>query len=648
MANESLKPVGLDHIRITDGFWRSYIDLVSDVAIPHQWKILNNETAADEPSHCLQNYRIAAGEQPGRHQGIIFIDSDVTKWLEAVAYSLQDKPDAKLERDADGVIGLIARAQQSDGYLNTYFSIEEPDKRWTNLTEAHELYCAGHLIEAAAAYYTATGKETLLGVARRFADLICAVFGDGDAQIPGYPGHQEIELALIRLYRVTNERRYLEQAKYFIEARGQSPNYFVEEKKRAHGVFMHDHLKNYDPVYSQSHMPPRRQTTAEGHAVRALYMYSAMAELADEYGDAELLQTCERLWENIVMRRMYLTGGVGSAAVLERFTTDYDLPNDVNYAETCASIALCMFGVRMSRIKKDASYFDAIEKALYNTVLAGISQSGDHYFYVNPLEVWPPSCMAHTAKAHVKTVRQKWFDCACCPTNVARTLTSLGDYVASYSDDAVYLNLFIAHTAAAKLGGADVELELETTFAHDGRSALYVRPRSAAAFAVHIRVPQYVKSHAIRVDGAEIPMCMENGYAVLHREWRGESRIDIRFEIRPELVAANPEVRADAGKLAIVKGPFVYCLEEADNGGNLASVYIRQDAQLDEAFDPGLLGGVATIAAEGERIDDAGWDGALYKPARIRTKPVRLTAIPYFLWGNRGSNEMAVWLKAKV
>ncbi len=648
MANGSLRPIGLHHISITDTFWRAYVDLISHTAIPYQWKILNNEIEGDEPSYCLRNYRIAAGDEQGRHQGIIFIDTDVTKWLEAVAYSLQCNPDAKLERDADEVIALIARAQQSDGYLNTYFSIEEPDRRWTNLTEAHELYCAGHMIEAAVAYYTATGKDALLNVAKKFADLICSVFGEGEGQINGYPGHQEIELGLIRLYRVTGEKRYLEQAKYFIDARGHAPNYFVEEKKREHGVFIHDHLKNYDPAYSQSHMPPREQTTAEGHAVRALYMYSAMADLADEYGDEELLHTCDKLWDNVVNRRMYITGGVGSSAVLERFTTDYDLPNDTGYAETCASIALMMFGARMARISKDASYYDAVERALYNTVLAGISLTGDHYFYVNPLEVWPDSCMAHTAKAHVKTVRQKWFDCACCPTNVARTLTSLGDYAVSMSDDALYINLFIAHKAGVTLGGTAVEYEMNSTYLTDGRVTLSICPQHPAAFDINIRIPQYVKGFSIYVDGEQANPAVEKGYAKLHRVWSEGTRIEVCFDIQAELVAAHPQVRADAGKVAVVKGPLVYCLEEADNGGNLASVYVAQDATLTECVMPQLLGGTRVIRLEGKRLMDTGWNNELYKPAKLETQPTELTAIPYYLWGNRGENEMVVWLKALI
>ncbi len=649
MTNECLKPIGLHNVRINDAFWRRYADLIADVAIPHQWEILNDRIDG-QPSHCLRNFRIAAGEESGQHSGIVFIDSDVMKWLETVAYSLVGRPNAELAKNADEVIDLIGRAQHSDGYLNTYYTIARPDKRWGCLTEGHELYCAGHMIEAAVAYFQSTGKKPLLDIAIRFADLICDVFGTGDNQNHGYPGHQEIELALVKLYRVTKNRRYLEQAKHFIDVRGHQPNYFVEEIKKTKGAdIFNPELKDYDPAYSQSHMPPREQTTAEGHAVRALYMYSAMADIAEEYGDTELLAACETLWQNIVTKRMYITGSVGSSARMERFTTDYDLPNDVNYSETCASIGLMMFGARMARIKEDASYFDAVERALYNTVLAGISLGADRYFYVNPLEVWPGSCMAHTSKMHVKTVRQEWFDCACCPTNVARTITALGDYVSSYAKDAYYLNLFISHNSEMTLGETGVEFDLKSTFMSDGCAKLYVRPEKPAAFEVNIRIPGYVKGYAIKIDGANInSVHIEKGYAKLRRVWHTESTIDVRFEIKAELIAAHPEVRADTGKVAIVKGPLVYCLEEADNGRNLASVFVRQDTQLEESFDQNLFGGTTAITCKGEKIINSSWGNELYKPARIETGPVDLTAIPYFLWGNRGENEMIVWLKAMI
>ena len=649
MSNKRMEPIGLKNIHVSDGFWRRYADLIPEVAIPYQWDILNDRIEG-QTSGCLRNFRIAAGEESGNHSGIVFLDSDVMKWLETVAYSLESRPDAALEKNADDVIALLGRAQQSDGYLNTYYTIAKPHKRWACLTEGHELYCSGHMIEAAVAYHRSTGKRAFLDIAVRFADLICEVFGQGENQNHGYPGHQEIELALVKLYHATKNRRYLEQAKYFIDVRGNQPNYFLKEIAETNGEdIFNPELKDYDPAYSQSHLPPRQQTTAEGHAVRALYMYSAMADIAQEYDDAELLAICETLWDNIVKKRLYITGSVGSSAKMERFTTDYDLPNDVNYSETCASIALMMFGARMARIEKDASYIDVVESALYNTVLAGISLSGDHYFYVNPLEVWPESCMVHTSKAHVKTTRQKWFDCACCPTNVARTLTALGDYVASYTDSAYYLNLYISHKATVMMNGAGVEFELASTFLSDGRSSLQVNPEKTEDFEINIRIPRCVKGYSILINDELIHApYIEKGYVKLKRAWHKDSKIDIRFDIKPELVMAHPEVRADAGKMAIVKGPIVYCLEEVDNGDNLASIYVRQDAKLMETFDADLFGGVTVIHLEGEKIINTGWKDELYKSAQIRTRPIALKAVPYYLWGNRGENEMIVWLKAML
>jgi len=649
IIKKRLKSIKLKDIEITDKFWRRYTDLVPNVILPYQWEILNDRIGEAEPSYCLRNYKIAAGEEKGQHSGVVFIDTDVTKWLEAVAFSLETKPDSKLEKNADEVIDLLGRAQQSDGYLNTYYTIAEPEKRWSNLTEGHELYCAGHLIEAAVAYYDATGKDKLLVIAKRFADLICIVFGTGEGMLKGYPGHQEIELALVKLYNTTGCKRYLDLAMYFINERGKVPNYFLMEIKKDNHKFIFDEFKDYDPVYSQSHIPPRLQTTAEGHAVRALYMYSAMADLAFEYDDRELLKACMMLWENIVTKRMYLTGSIGSSAVLERFTTDYDLPNDVNYSETCASIGLAMFGSRMSRIKCDASYFDVVERVLYNTVLAGIALKGDTYFYVNPLEVWPENCKEHTSKAHIKPVRQKWFNVACCPTNIARTLASLGKYIFSLDEDSLYLNLFIENKSNIKIKGVNITTKLLTSFLYDGKSTFIFNASKSVKFGINIRIPQYVKSYSIMVNGEKVDKSpLKNGYLELLSNWKGENRIEIAFEIKAEFVAAHPEVRADAGKVALVKGPIVYCLEEKDNGKNLSSIIVNPDTPLQECFDPDLFGGTMAVKFTAKKITDEGWGNELYRLAKFTTVPIELKAVPYCFWGNRGKNEMLVWLKASI
>jgi hypothetical protein len=357
----------LASIQIDDSCWNRYTSLIPGKVIPYQWEILNDRVPGAPPSYCLDNFRIAAGEKKGKHKGMVFQDSDAAKWLEAVAYSLASCPDPELEKNADQLIALIGRAQEADGYLNTYFTLDYPHEKWKNLTEGHELYCAGHFIEAAVAYNETTGKKAALDIACRLADLICKTFGPQESQIHGYPGHPEIELALVRLYHVTGVERYLDTAKYFVDIRGGSVNYFLEEMKRPDFRLIFSGFFHYDPAYSQSHLPVREQDTAEGHAVRALYLYCAMADLGEEFNDRGLLDCCRVLWDNITQKRMYITGSVGSSGFLERFTVDYDLPNDSNYSETCASIALAMFGLRMARITGEAFYFDTVERALYNT-----------------------------------------------------------------------------------------------------------------------------------------------------------------------------------------------------------------------------------------------------------------------------------------
>ena len=377
MEKEKLTDVPLHQIQIKDAFWDKYIRLVKDVILPYQWNTLNDNVKDAAPSHCIKNFKIAAGEAEGDFEGAVFQDTDVAKWLEAVAFTLDSSGrDEKLEKLADETIDLIGKAQCEDGYLNTYFTIKEPDRRWTNLKEGHELYTAGHMIEAAVAYYNATGKRKFLDIVSRFADLICETFGPEEGKCHGYPGHPEVELALVKLYRATGQKRYLDLAKYFIDTRGVGENYFFQEEKKEKYQQIFPEFAGYVPEYSQSHLPVREQKTAEGHAVRAVYLYSAMADLAYEYQDETLLDACKTLWNNMTEKRMYITGGIGSSGLLERFTTDYDLPNDRNYSESCASIGLAMFGNRMAQITKDAKYADIVEKALYNTVLAGIAMDG--------------------------------------------------------------------------------------------------------------------------------------------------------------------------------------------------------------------------------------------------------------------------------
>ncbi|MBE6904875.1 MAG: glycoside hydrolase family 127 protein [Ruminococcaceae bacterium] len=642
MEYPHLSALPLSQIHIDDPHWNRYIQLIPTVVLPYQWNILNDAVPDAPPSSCLHNFKIAAGEAAGKRQGVVFRDSDVAKWLEAVAYSLAAHPDAKLEATADDVISLLGRAQCDDGYLNTYYTLVENGKRWQNLTEGHELYVAGHFIEAAVAYYEATGKKELLNIMCRNADLICIVFGPGDQQLHGYPGHSEIELALVRLYHATGASRYLELAKYFIDMHGQSPNYFLEEMRRPGFRHIFTEFQNYDPVYSQSHKPVREQHTAEGHAVRAVYLYCAMADLAQEYNDDSLLSACKDLWSNIVNKRMYITGSIGSSGFWERFTADYDLPSTSNYSETCASIGLALFGLRMSRILHDASYIDVVERVLYNTVRSSISTEGNTYFYVNPLEVWPKRCLENTSDAHVKPVRQKWFDVACCPTNVARTLTSLGQYIYSAGQEDLYINLFIQNTMECVVKDQTVCISLQTDFPRTGNITFTVKTQNTA-FKLFLRIPPYAENWRVCVNGQPINSSLEKGYFCIDKLWNDDT-VTLQFQILPRFVFANPAVHANSGKLVLVRGPEVYCLEETDNGADLTSIFVPGDALITEQWDKNMFGGTMLLHFDGFRLCDESKTISSICTQPPTLKPAKLIAVPYGSWGNRKKGEMLVWI----
>ena len=647
MGKDRLADISLKNIDITDKFWNKYRSLVKDVIIPYQWDTLNDNVPDAEPSHCIENFRIAAGEKKGEFYGAVFQDTDVAKWLEAVAYVLDSQGrDEELEKLADETIDLIGKAQGPDGYLNTYFTIKEPERRWTNLREGHELYTAGHMIEAAVAYYQATGKRRFLDIVMRFADLISKKFGPEEGKCHGYPGHPEIELALVKLYRVTGKKNYLETAKYFVDVRGVGENYFFQEEKGEKYQQIFPEFAGYEPEYSQSHKPVREQKTAEGHAVRAVYLYSAMADLAYEYQDEPLLKACEALWKNIVTKRMYITGGIGSSGLLERFTTDYDLPNDRNYAESCASIGLAMFGKRMGQITRDAKYADIVEKALYNTVLAGIAMDGKGFFYVNPLEVWPDNCLNRTSMEHVKPVRQKWFGVACCPPNIARTLASLGQYIYGEDEESIFINLYVSNEAETQINGVPCKLTIDSDFLKNGNVKIYVKSQQDSGGKLALRIPGYSRRFLVSRNGNEINSPrIEKGYLILE-DMKAEEIIAVSCNMEARFIHANPEVRADEGRVAIIRGPLVYCLEEADNGRNLSSLYIDTKAELTEAYEDELLGGVVTVTAKGKRISNEGWnEDELYKEQEIQLEDVVLKAVPYCNWGNRETGEMAVWIK---
>jgi len=622
-----LNSIPLKNIKIDDSFWSNHIGLVHNEIIPYQWEAMNDRIPGAQPSYCINNFRVAAGLSDGEVGGMIFQDSDFAKWLEAVGYSLTIKPDPELELIADEVIDLVCAAQQPDGYLNSYYSVKYPDKRWKNLKDGHELYCAGHMMEAAVAYYEATGKRKFLDAMIKFADLICDTFGPDEGKMHAYCGHQEIELALIKMYKTTGDKRYLDMAAYFINKRGVGDNPFIEERYDPNYlVVWTSRDAEVDTSYYQSHLPVREQKVAIGHSVRAVYMYTAMADLARELGDKSLFDACEILWYNIVHKQMYITGGIGASGVLERFTTDYELSNEVTYAESCASIGLALFGIRMNHITGNAKYFDVIERALYNILTASIALDGKSFFYVNPTDVWPNACIPNTSKGHIKPVRQKWFACACCPPNIARTLASLGQYIWAEDDKRVYVNLFINSTAKTSCG---VDISLETTFPRNNKIKLSV----SKPIEIAVRIPDYAVDFSVSV-----PFVVDNGYAVLSLE----GSVDVNFDAPARFVRSNPEVRANAGRVCVMRGPLVYCLEEIDNGENLSALLVDTSLPLSEESSD-IPGGLM-ITASGKR--QVGWgDNKLYSECKPEFEECKLFFAPYAFWGNRNPGEMSVWVR---
>ena len=639
MQKKQNKKISLKNVQITDGFWKPMQDLIIDTVIPYQEKILNDEIPGVEKSHALANFRIAAGLEKGEFYGMVFQDSDVAKWLEGVAYSLVVHPDAELEKRADEVIDTIEKAQQSDGYLNTYFTIKEPEHRWQNLQECHELYCAGHMMEAAAAYYDATGKDKLLKVMERMADHIDRRFGPD--KITGIPGHQEVEIGLMRLYHTTGEERYCKLAEYFINERGKNPNFFYEESKKR--GWTHFGIDPKDTVYNQSFATVYDQKEAVGHSVRAVYMYTAMADIAGTTGDERLYQACSDLWKNMTEKRMYLTAGIGSTGELEAFTKDYDLPNDMVYAETCASIGLIFFAKQMLELEVNGKYADVMERAFYNGTISGMQADGKRFFYVNPLEVNPGISGVVPGYKHVLPERPGWYACACCPPNLVRLITSLGKYVWDETDTTIYSHMFVGQNA--ELEKADIEVE--SSYPWEGNVTYHLHSKDEEEYTLAIHIPGYLKEICVKVNGEPVDWKkqMKNGYLYLTRKW-GESQVELTFDLEVRKVYANKKVREDAGKTALMRGPFVYCFEGVDNGNNLQAMCISSDMQA-ETFvgETGVLKDKICVRVQG--YEDQRESDALYLEEKPDYQPRELTAIPYYLWGNRGINQMRVWMLEK-
>jgi len=641
--------VPVEDVSVTDPFWSSYMELVRTKMIPYQWEALNDRIPGAEASHCIRNFRIAAGLEDGPFSGFSFQDTDAAKWIEAAAFSLIWHPDEVLEQTIDETIDLIVSAQQEDGYLDTYYIINGLENRWTDLVNCHELYCAGHMLEAAVAYFHATGKRKLLDAMIRFVDYIDQVFGLEEGKIRGYPGHEIIEMALIRLYKITGDGKHLKLAKYFIDERGQSPLFLEKQVKENNLAFpWKDSYIKFQ--YYQAGMPVREQEKAQGHAVRAVYLYSGMADVARETGDDELYQACRKIWDNLVHRRMYITGAIGSSSHGESFTFDYDLPNDTVYGETCASIGLVFFARRMLLISPRGEYADVMEKALYNGILSGVSLDGTKFFYVNPLEVVPEACEKDQIRNHVKPERQKWFGCACCPPNLARMIASLPEYIYTKKDDTLYVHLYAGNESTTDINGTKVTIIMKSDYPADGNISVEVSPAETLDASIAFRIPGWCRKYTVCRNGHEIvPDCRnyKDGYLYVHGSWTEGDMVTLHFEMPVEVVHANPLVRENIGKAAVMRGPVVYCIEEEDNGSYLSWIRLPKVPVFTCVYEKDLLGGIVKLRSNGLILDAKKWsDSSLYEIYRTDTFSEKsLEWIPYYAWANRSCGEMAVWIR---
>ncbi len=624
-----LLPIPFRHVTIDDIFWAQRIRRNRERTLPHIYQLLQETGRID-----ALRLTWKAGDVPVPH---IFWDSDVGKWIEAASYSLATSPDPTLKQQVDEAIDLLAQAQHDDGYLNAYFTVVEPGARWTNLRDKHELYCAGHLIEAAVAHYQATGERKLLDVLCRYADYIARTFGREPGQKPGYDGHEEIELALVKLYHATGDARYLALSRYFVDERGKQPHYFdleAQERGEDPASFV---MGTY--AYNQAHLPVLEQTQVVGHAVRAMYLNSALADLAREQDDERLFAVCRRLWDHLTSTRMYLTGGIGTSGHNEGFTQDYDLPDETAYAETCAAIGLVFWAHRMLQLDCDRAYADVMERALYNGVLSGVSLDGDRFFYENPL--------ASDGTVH----RQRWLDVCCCPINLARLLPTLGQYIYSANATDLAVHLFVQGEAQFTIDGQEVTLHQRTRYPWEGAVALQFAAATPFTCNVRVRIPGWCHDARLAVNDETLDAgaIMQGGYAVISRHWQPEDTITLDLAMPVERIYAHPAVRANVGQVALQRGPIVYCLEEVDNGVPPWRLILPDESPIESVFEPETLEGVAILRGTALAPDDRDWADppALYRASPPRLVPAPFTAIPYYAWDNRKPGVMNVWLHAR-
>ncbi|MBI1389016.1 MAG: glycoside hydrolase family 127 protein [bacterium] len=608
------EPVSFKDVVIDDAFWSPRLKVNHESTVPAvlDWC---------EETGRLTNFDKASGRMQGEFEGIYFNDSDVYKAIEGAAYALAVRPDPALRERVDKLIERIAAAQQADGYLNTFYTVAEPGNRWSNLKDKHELYCAGHLIEAGVAYFEATGERSLLDVAIRYADLIGSLFGPGKRH--GVPGHEELELALVKLYRVTGEERYLKLAEYFIDQRG------------------HDNGRELYGESSQDHLPVRDQHRVFGHAVRAMYLYSGVADVAAINGDPGYFTAMDDIWTDLVENKMYVTGGIGVANHGEGFATEYDLPNQDSYAETCASIALALFNHRLTTVHGDARYADVFERVLYNGLLAGVSLDGDKFNYRNPLASRGPQGYDPSGGKQGDSPfhRQYWYSCACCPTNIVRFIPQIGGFIYATDDDGLYVNQYIGSRTTI----ADVHVQLETALPWNGDSTLTFGLGEPSEFDVCLRIPGWSRGYTLSVNGEPAEASLEHGYARIHRTWKNGDAVTLSLPMPIERVHGNPMIEADRGRVALQRGPLMYCLEEMDNPVSVHHIALPPDAPVVAEREPNLLDGVTVLRGYGQYRTMDGWKHNLYR-FTTSDHPVAFTAVPYYAWDNRTPGGMELWL----
>ncbi len=622
--------VSFSKVNITDNFWKPKIDNVATKTL----EACIYQTEVKTPR--LRNFEKVARKQGEKHEGIFYDDSDVYKALEAMAYSLKNHPSPEMEKKCDDWIDKIAAAQQPDGYLNTLYTLNEPQNRYTDMS-MHEDYNCGHMIEAAVAYYNATGKRKLLDVAIRWANHFDALFGPNKKH--WVTGHQELELALVKLYKATNDQKYLKLADWLLSERG------------------HRYAKGYtwtdwkDTAYAQDVLPVKDQTQITGHAVRAMYMYTGAADVAAITGDEGYMKAMKTVWEDVVHRNMYITGGIGSAGSNEGFSVDYDLPNEQAYCETCASVGMVFWNQRMNALTGDSKYMDVLERSLYNGALDGLSLSGDRFFYGNPLA------------SRGQHARREWFGTACCPANIARLVVSLGDYIYAKNDNGIWINLFVGSNATMNVGKNEVAVKMETNYPLDGKIKLNIDPVKKAKFQLHIRVPgwfqdkmvpgelyttrfdsnpRYFTDGTFKINGKTASYKIENGYALIESEWKKGDVVDVNFPMEVKTITAKDSLKQNIGRVAIQRGPLVYCIEGADNNSKAWNILVPENTTFTAIPYKVLDESVMALQAELPvlSVNENGTE--------VKTEKKLITAIPYYTWANRGKNEMQLWLPVKI